>query len=140
MFWKSRHFHIRISFYRCSIASCSGVNCRKKVDTPWSIYRGFTVKLCIDLIICGLIINYENCKSLLKQACKMRIYLLYHKQAFKVKCWNFVKYWIKTTILAKKSNMVKYPYLGQNLVAMENLYAVFLLVYSSTGPLQKYNT
>ena len=43
----------------------SEVMCRKEVDTPWSIYRGFTVlKLCIGV---GLIINYAYCKLLLQK-------------------------------------------------------------------------
>jgi hypothetical protein len=39
-----KSFHsFRIWFYLCSLIYDSEVMCRKKVDTPWSIYRDFTV-------------------------------------------------------------------------------------------------
>jgi len=44
----------RILFYLCSLMYDSEVMCRQKVDTPWSIYRDFTVRLFLDLLI-GLI-------------------------------------------------------------------------------------
>jgi len=41
--WRVDILLFRICFYRCSIASGSKLVCRKKVDTPWSIYRDLTV-------------------------------------------------------------------------------------------------
>ncbi len=47
-FLKIGYFSIRICFYHCSMARGSEVMCRKKVDTPWSIYRVFTVLLLLN--------------------------------------------------------------------------------------------
>jgi len=49
-FWKSENFSIRTCFYLCSMTSGSEVMCRKKVDTPWSIYRVFTVPIIYFII------------------------------------------------------------------------------------------
>jgi len=48
---KSSH-SFRIWFYLCSLMHDSEVMCLKKVDTPWSIYRDFTVnQFCILICI-----------------------------------------------------------------------------------------
>ena len=42
-YWKSGNFSIRIYFYHCFMTSGSEHMSRKKVNTPWYIYRVFTV-------------------------------------------------------------------------------------------------
>ncbi len=50
---------LRICFYRCSPMYDSKVMCRKEVDTPWSIYRDFTVYVFIKLYSIRYIIKWS---------------------------------------------------------------------------------